>query len=257
MTQMIYTPGITFSLEDIVKKNTAKHPFSLIDYWLIFTLILGLHAGIIYYFYTTASVSPPVTAPVAQPVEITLAAPQPESIAIAPPPPSEPEPAPAPETIAEPPPQHIDEVAPRVDKPKAKPKPEAKKSPPRPKPPVQSTPQKPVVSPAPQASQPVAQTAPAQTITPPIANANYLHNPAPDYPESAIDRGQEGVVLLRVQVNAQGKAVTVQIHQSSGVSALDNAALRTVRNWSFVPAKRGNQAISGQVIVPVDFSLNS
>nr|WED69982.1 energy transducer TonB [Pectobacterium colocasium] len=94
-------------------------------------------------------------------------------------------------------------------------------------------------------------------LTPPLANADYLHNPAPSYPDVAISRGYEGTVLLNVQVRADGKVQTIRIHQSSGYPSLDDAARNTVLSWSFVPARRGNQPVSGWVVVPVDFSLNS
>ncbi|WP_307833671.1 energy transducer TonB [Candidatus Symbiopectobacterium sp. 'North America'] len=73
----------------------------------------------------------------------------------------------------------------------------------------------------------------------------------------AISRGQEGTVLLNVQVRPDGKVQTLTIQKSSGYPALDNAARDTVLRWSFVPARRGSQAVSGWVVVPIDFSLNS
>ena len=258
MTQVIYATGIEFPMENRIKKIPAKHPFLLIDYLLIFTVILGLHAAIIYFLSTTVTTPPQIIAAQAQPVEITLTAVQPEPIV--PPVVSEPPPVPETEPEPEPAPQPVDELAAIPEKPAIKPLPETKKTLPRRAPPAVPKPTKPAQAVASPSEPRIPQTASAtanQTVTPPLANANYLHNPPPDYPESAIDRGQEGVVLLRVQVSPLGKAVTVQIHKSSGVNALDAAALRTVRNWSFVPAKRGNEAISGQVIVPVDFSLNS
>jgi len=63
-------------------------------------------------------------------------------------------------------------------------------------------------------------------------------------------------VLLRVRVLASGKPAEIQIHQSSGREALDEAAVRAVKRWSFVPAKRGDVAREGWVTVPLDFRLN-
>ncbi|MFL9865470.1 energy transducer TonB [Paraburkholderia fungorum] len=95
---------------------------------------------------------------------------------------------------------------------------------------------------------PVAETAP-------IGNAAYLHNPAPDYPPIAQDQGWEGHVLLRVHVLPNGKPDSVDIRTSSGRKMLDDAALAAVRRWSFVPAKRGDEAVDGWVNVPIDFKL--
>ncbi|MFI3119611.1 MAG: TonB family protein, partial [Methylococcaceae bacterium] len=41
----------------------------------------------------------------------------------------------------------------------------------------------------------------------------------------------------------------------SGSSRLDQAALEAVKKWRFVPAKRGEQAVSASVVVPVRFSI--
>ncbi|MBH0134280.1 energy transducer TonB [Pseudomonas aeruginosa] len=98
-------------------------------------------------------------------------------------------------------------------------------------------------------------TAPAP-LTPPSANAGYLHNPAPEYPALAMRRGWEGTVLLRVHVLASGSPSEIQVQKSSGREALDQAAVKAVKRWSFVPAKRGDKAEDGWVSVPIDFKLN-
>ncbi|MGB9090725.1 MAG: energy transducer TonB, partial [Pseudomonas farsensis] len=104
----------------------------------------------------------------------------------------------------------------------------------------------PVAAPAPPAPAPV---------TPPSANAAYLKNPAPEYPQMAQRRGWEGTVLLRVEVLPNGKPGQIQVQQSSGRDALDAAALAAVKRWSFVPAKQGDVAQAGWVSVPIDFKL--
>lgn len=87
------------------------------------------------------------------------------------------------------------------------------------------------------------------------ANAAYLHNPRPVYPEVARRREWEGRVLLKVQVLANGHAATVTLATSSGHDVLDEAALEAVRNWHFVPAKRGGQPVDSWVTVPINFNL--
>ncbi|BBF84072.1 ferric siderophore transport system, periplasmic binding protein TonB [Aquitalea magnusonii] len=91
--------------------------------------------------------------------------------------------------------------------------------------------------------------------TEPGFSADYLHNPAPAYPAAARRNGEEGKVLLRVHVSAQGQAETVEIHRSSGFIRLDEAARETVANWRFTPARRGAVAIASSVIVPITFRL--
>ena len=129
------------------------------------------------------------------------------------------------------------------------PKPVVKQQPkPQPKP-VEAPPPAPVAAPA-----PPAPPAPAP-VTPASANAAYLKNPAPEYPQMAQRRGWEGTVLLRVEVLPSGKPGQIQIQKSSGRDALDAAALAAVKRWSFVPAKQGDVAQTGWVSVPIDFKL--
>lgn len=102
-----------------------------------------------------------------------------------------------------------------------------------------------------------AKPEPEPVIEPPKFGAAYLHNPAPTYPPLARRLGEQGRVLLRVLVSTNGDADTVDLEDSSGFSKLDEAAIKAVKKWRFVPAKRSNQPISAYVLVPVKFSLES
>ena len=86
-------------------------------------------------------------------------------------------------------------------------------------------------------------------------DANYLRNPAPPYPALSKRMGEEGKVVLRVSVNSQGTADSVDIKTSSGSQRLDESAQKTVRNWKFVPAKRGDTPVQSWVLVPIIFKL--
>ncbi|MCA6968048.1 energy transducer TonB [Pectobacterium carotovorum] len=239
--------------------------------WLAVIATLLLHAAVLALFNSVST--PPVTVPARpQPVSIELVAAAAEPVLQAQP--AEPEPiepdvvTPPPELTPPPVDKPVDDNAllpPVPEKKEPEKKPEStpkkvavKKNPPAPTPKSQA---EAASATAPITPAPVAQKAVAQPVdaplTPPLANADYLHNPAPSYPDVAISRGYEGTVLLNVQVRADGKVQTIQIHQSSGYPSLDDAARDTVRRWSFVPARRGSQPVSGWVVVPVDFSLNS
>jgi protein TonB len=91
----------------------------------------------------------------------------------------------------------------------------------------------------------------------PSVGANYLHNPAPEYPQMARRRGEQGRVLIKVLVTSQGDASNVTLEKSSGSNHLDEAAIKAVKNWKFVPARSNNEAVSGYVTVPINFSLES
>lgn len=86
-------------------------------------------------------------------------------------------------------------------------------------------------------------------------DANYLRNPAPPYPALSKRMGEEGKVVLRVSVNPQGTADSVDIKTSSGSLRLDESAQKTVRNWKFVPARRGDAPVQSWVLVPIIFKL--
>ena len=92
-------------------------------------------------------------------------------------------------------------------------------------------------------------------ITEPVA-ATYLNNPAPEYPARARSRRQQGTVMLQVRVTEQGRPDAVEIFRSSGYESLDEAALDAVRQWKFVPARRGSQLVEASVVVPIQFRIN-
>jgi protein TonB len=89
-----------------------------------------------------------------------------------------------------------------------------------------------------------------------VAHAEYGMNPAPKYPARARRREQQGTVILRVQVGADGSVMRVEVAESSGYTALDDAALQSVRaRWRFVPARRGGVPFESWVLVPIRFAL--
>lgn len=92
-------------------------------------------------------------------------------------------------------------------------------------------------------------------MTKPVA-ANYLKNPPPEYPRSARRRNQQGTVMLDVRVMTNGNPKHIRIEESSGYAMLDEAALAAVKQWKFVPAKRGSQLVEANVVVPIEFRIN-
>ena len=125
----------------------------------------------------------------------------------------------------------------------------------------------PVITPAPEpapaptivAKAPAAMNAPgrADAIEPPHFNVAYLNNPRPAYPPIARKLGLEGLVVLRVQVSVNGAPEQVAVAQTSGASLLDDAALRAVQGWTFVPARRGDTPVAHVVDVPIRFQLKN
>jgi protein TonB len=166
-------------------------------------------------------------------------------------------------TSAEIPPMTVEFYRPPVEQPQP-PQPKDEPPPPVPEPVVEKP--KPVVKAVEKIPEPVAQVVvPEPTPTPPPtpvltkahADAGYLRNPAPRYPEFAQDKGWEGTVLLNVHVLPNGKPKAVEIKQSSGRKILDDSAIQAVKRWSFVPAKLGDIPTESWVEVPIDFRLSN
>lgn len=93
------------------------------------------------------------------------------------------------------------------------------------------------------------------TYVPVDSNVAYLRNPKPEYPFEARRRHWQGTVILRVYVEVDGHAQKVVLQRSSGYEVLDESALETVKDWRFVPAKRGDIAEASWIYVPIVFKL--
>ena len=121
--------------------------------------------------------------------------------------------------------------------------------------------EKPMPTPVPEVAAPTppeatAPVAPGVTLAPgdvpvPISSQSR----PPDYPPAAMRNGDQGTVLVRVEVGADGVPTSVEVAQRSGSRDLDRAAMNAVRLWRFQPAQRDGQAVAGAVTVPIDFKM--
>ena len=93
-------------------------------------------------------------------------------------------------------------------------------------------------------------------ITPPRHDANPLNNPAPAYPTISRRLKEEGIVILELLILPDGKVGEVRVKKSSGFKRLDKTAMKAVKRWRYLPAKRGDEAISYWYLQPLEFSLN-
>lgn len=97
---------------------------------------------------------------------------------------------------------------------------------------------------------------PRQPIT--LATAtlpDFRDNLPPVYPQSAIDRQQQGIVTLRVSLNAMGEVTDASVLESSGFQVLDAAAISAVKTWTAKPATRQGHPVPTTIRVPVRFRL--
>jgi TonB family protein len=88
-----------------------------------------------------------------------------------------------------------------------------------------------------------------------FAQPRYAQNPKPLYPREAKKRGYEGEVLLRVEVLSNGRVGEIEVKRSSGHEVLDRSAMTAVRQWRFVPARKGETPVPVWVNIPVAFQL--
>ena len=112
-------------------------------------------------------------------------------------------------------------------------------------------------TPAPVATAPAAPPAPPAppAIQLPSSNADYLQNPKPAYPPLSKRLGEQGKVIVRVLIGADGVPKKAEMRQSSGFERLDQSALSTVLKWRYVPGKRGGVAEEMWFNVPINFVL--
>jgi len=77
----------------------------------------------------------------------------------------------------------------------------------------------------------------------------------PEYLYKYRKRGQEGIVTIRVQILASGKASKITLISSCGYSGLDEAALKAVRAARFIPARRWGKPVNSEKEFEFKFSL--
>ena len=78
---------------------------------------------------------------------------------------------------------------------------------------------------------------------------------SPEYPPACIRRGQEGRVVLDVQVLPGGRAGEITIFRSSGHTRLDASAIAAARKASFKPAREDGRNVETRVKLPIKFQL--
>lgn len=95
----------------------------------------------------------------------------------------------------------------------------------------------------------------APTGSPSTSRVGLGRTIPPVYPAIAKREGWEGKVLLRVEVQPDGRPGQIIVRRSSGHRILDNAAIDTVKKWRFHPAKDGNIPIRSLVDLPINFVI--
>ncbi|NYT65958.1 energy transducer TonB [Alcaligenaceae bacterium] len=202
----------------------------------------------------------PIIDPVPEPLAESDPVAEPETlpepvVELEPEPLPEPEPEPEPEPVVVPKPQA--KPTPK-SKPKSQPKLQAKAAPvsqPSPKPttaPVNTAPSAPPANtPAATSPSPIPDNKPRM-----VSRVDYLgKRPMPVYPRSSQRRQEQGRVVVRVLISAEGKVLDVQVRSSSGFDSLDQAAIKAARSARFKPYTENGIAYRAMADLPFDFVL--
>lgn len=158
------------------------------------------------------------------------------------------------ETITTPPPPPKEPPKPaRLEKPRPAEKPQ----------PQQLVAQAPSVSPgepvAPPPAPSLAEALPAKPAGPVSLGSELAvacpERSAPAYPPLSRRQGEEGKVVLRVELDEQGNVSAARVAASSGFARLDEAALAAVKTWRCNPARRDGQPVRAVALQPFKFVL--
>lgn len=115
--------------------------------------------------------------------------------------------------------------------------------------------------PPPQSAPPIeAPSAPPPKLAGPVTLGGELSVACPErrppsYPRHSQRMGEEGAVVLRVELDEQGSVSAARVSTSSGFAQLDNAALAAVRTWRCNPPTRNGHPVRTVAMQPFNFIL--
>jgi len=89
-------------------------------------------------------------------------------------------------------------------------------------------------------SKPSASLSDSDDIEPP----KVRHHPRPHFPPGAIERGQQGPIVIQAIISAKGEVTQPLVFQDLGSATLAYSALEAVRQWTFEPARRDGKPVS-------------
>jgi periplasmic protein TonB len=75
------------------------------------------------------------------------------------------------------------------------------------------------------------------------------------YPPAAFDQGIEGTVRVELVIDEEGKVARAEVRES--VPELDAAAVASMRQWLFTPARKAGKPIVTVVSVPMEFKIRT
>ncbi len=97
---------------------------------------------------------------------------------------------------------------------------------------------------------------PLITIVGSAEGPKFARRVAPDYPFAAKKRGQEGSVVLRLNIDEAGTLKDVEVVEASDPVFI-NAAIASVKRSLFIAAKNNHRPVASQAILPIHFKLKN
>lgn len=212
-----------------MKRNTVSLP------GLMF--VLAIHGGLLYFLFKQQLIPPPEQ--LATLLVNFIPSPKPKEESKPEPPP----PAPKPQPVKKPQSRQLTAQAPVV----SESEPVAPPSLPEPEP--ESKPEPVAVAEAPPQMSPGPVTLSAElSVACPELNA-------PAYPALSRRLGEEGKLVLRVELDESGRVNIAQVVNSSGFKRLDEAAMVAVKTWRCNPPQRNGQPVRAIALQPFNFVL--
>src|ERR1700689_1521091 len=89
----------------------------------------------------------------------------------------------------------------------------------------------------------------------PLLPAGGAMHPLPNYPADALAQRAHGICRMQIAVSATGAVSSIEITQSTGTGSLDEACREAIYKSAFVPAKNGDEPVSGTTDVAILWRL--
>jgi TonB family protein len=105
-------------------------------------------------------------------------------------------------------------------------------------------------------SEPVREIRLLAPVTGDVPPAVAEYTTPPLYSDEARRRGLEGVVVVRANIDANGRVRDARVVQGLG-AGLDQNALLALRQWRFRPGSRNGAAVSMDVAIEIGFTLRN
>lgn len=133
--------------------------------------------------------------------------------------------------------------------------------PPPPAPPAPPLPSPPPAPPAPPVPPvPVDPQLPAPPPPPPAPTSlpsapPALRTPPPRYPAAAVEQKVSGMVMLVIDIDAQGHPVDIEVERSEPAGMFDQAAVDAAWQWKFTPEVKTGKPVASRIRVPITFEI--